>query len=64
MPVYSYKGPIRRFGMIVNEKWESATYAVSKEKALSNLSYKCKKEMGYDPKSARMELDEGYLEEL
>ena len=64
MPVYLYEGPVMRFGKTVNGKWKGATFSISKEKALSNLSYKCKKEMGYDPKNSRVELDESYLTEM
>lgn len=40
---YSYKGRVKIFGNTVNSGWTAQTYAVSAEKAKSNLAYQYKK---------------------
>lgn len=44
MNLYLYYGPVMKFNTCIRRKWQGATYAVSKEKALSNLKYQFKKE--------------------
>lgn len=49
MNLYFYEGPVLKYGQCVDTHWESSTYAVSKEKARSNLTYQYKKKYGYLP---------------
>ena len=43
---YSYEGPVMQFERIVQNNWKVETTAPSEKKALSNLSYRWKKENG------------------
>lgn len=43
MNQYSYEGPVMEFGTCVANKWKGSTYAVSENKARSNLAYQFKK---------------------
>ena len=60
--IYRYRGCVKQFGKIINESWTAETSAVSASKALSNLTYRYKKEHGLTS-SARIELDKKKLEE-
>ena len=40
--LYSYFGPVTSFGKVIEPRWHGSTYAVSKEKAKSNLIYRFK----------------------
>lgn len=40
---YSYDGPVCQFDRCVAHRWRAETYAVSKEKARSNMIYQFKK---------------------
>lgn len=51
MTRYSYDGPVMEFDRIVQERYRAETLAVSKNKALSNLAYRWKKENGRLPGS-------------
>lgn len=44
MTLYSYEGPVMEFERIVANRWKASTYAVSENKARSNLAYRYKKE--------------------
>lgn len=46
MNKYSYDGPVKEFDVIVSNRWRGSTYAVSAEKARSNLAYQYKKARG------------------
>lgn len=46
MKLYSYDGPIMLFDTCVSDRWIATTYAVSKAKARSNLTYQAKKHLG------------------
>lgn len=63
--VYRYKGPVFTFDRLVANEWIGETSAVSREKALSNLSYQFKKANGLLP-TARVTLskDKKYLTEI
>ena len=39
---YSYDGPVKEFDMIITRHWIGTTYAISEEKARSNLTYRFK----------------------
>lgn len=41
--VYTYKGAVMHYNIVVAGNWSSMTYATSKEKALSNFKYQFKK---------------------
>lgn len=44
MAKYEYKGPVMRYGRVIKEQWIGETTALSKEKAMSNLTYRFKKQ--------------------
>lgn len=46
MTRYFYDGPVKEFDVIVSNRWTGSTYAVSAEKARSNLIYQYKKARG------------------
>lgn len=58
--IYTYSGPVYRFGKLYSKKVSLSTNAVSKKKALNNICYRLKKEFGFLP-SANLELDPSYL---
>lgn len=60
--IYTYKGPVFIFENIVNNDWQAETFATSRKKALSNLSYRFKKEYGYS-KNSSIKLIDSYLSE-
>lgn len=43
---YHYDGPVFCFDECMRERWKANTIAPSKQKALSNLSYRYKKKYG------------------
>lgn len=43
MARYFYKGPVMEFGNCVQRYWTGETFAVSENKAKSNLAYQWKK---------------------
>jgi len=43
MNQYVYEGPVMEFDTCVVGQWKGTTYAVSKNKARSNLAYQFKK---------------------
>lgn len=43
MNKYTYDGPVMEFNTCVTDRWFTSTYAVSEEKARSNMSYQYKK---------------------
>ena len=45
---YKYKGPIMGVDRCIQENWEAETMAVSARKAKSNLTYRWKKQHGYE----------------
>ena len=36
---YEYEGVVKSYGNIVSQNWKSTTYAVTKERAMSNIQY-------------------------
>lgn len=53
--VYEFKGAILLFDRIIASDYTATTTAPSVRKARSNITYRCKKELGYD-KNARISL--------
>ena len=49
MQRYTYAGPVMEFSNLLMTKWEASTYASSKEKAKSNLTYQFKKKFNRLP---------------
>lgn len=43
---YIYNGPVMKFDTCVQNRWFAETYAISPEKARSNLAFRFKKENG------------------
>lgn len=43
---YVYDGPVLSFGKIVSNNWHGSTWAISPQKAASNLAYQFKQQMG------------------
>jgi hypothetical protein len=43
MNQYTYDGPVMEFETCVTNRWHGSTYAVSEQKARSNLAYQFKK---------------------
>lgn len=41
---YNYSGPVMQFGKCVLHTWTATTYAPSKQKAMSNLKYRYKRD--------------------
>lgn len=60
MQTYNYNGPVWIFGNLVTANFRASTRAVSKQKALSNLTYQFKVQNGYMP-NAKVTLDAKYL---
>lgn len=44
MAQYLYDGPVMEFDRCIANRWVASTYAPSKEKARSNLTYRYKKQ--------------------
>lgn len=53
---YTFSGAVLKFGIPVSTCWHAETVAPSKERALSNLKYRYKKEHGLIS-SVQIELD-------
>lgn len=54
MEHYIYEGPVlNNFNQIIISKWQGETYANTDKKAMSNLGYQIKKELGLQ-KSAKI----------
>lgn len=45
---YIFKGRVELFGRCIADEWTGTTFAVSENKARSNLSYQFKNEFGYE----------------
>lgn len=43
MNQYSYNGPVMEFGVCIVNQWSGSTFAISEQKARSNLAYQFKK---------------------
>lgn len=48
---YYFKGMVFLFNRIIVRNWSGTTCAVSEKKALNNLTYKVKNQMGFLPTS-------------
>lgn len=57
---YSYKGPVCEFGRCIAHMWTAETSAPSKEKALSNLTFRFKRD-NKKIKTAKITLDPSKL---
>lgn len=44
MKQYLYDGPVMELDICIRRRWKASTYAVSEDKARSNLTYRYKKE--------------------
>ena len=44
-----YEGPVMEFDRVIMDRWYGSTYAVSEQKARSNLTYQCKKYLNKNP---------------
>lgn len=53
--VYEFKGAVLLFDRIVASNYTATTTAPSMRKARSNITYRCKRDMGYD-KNAKISL--------
>lgn len=51
MNQYTYDGPVLLFDKCIANRWKSSTYAVSENKARSNLAYQFKKQFNKNPNS-------------
>ena len=58
--LYTYTGPVYRFGKLYSKEVSLSTNAPSEKKALSNICYRLKKEFGFLP-STNLELDPSCL---
>ena len=47
MRKYVYCGVVMSYGKILAENWYCTTYASSKERAISNIKYRFRKQYGY-----------------
>lgn len=43
MPKYFYDGPVMEFNRCIADHWQGETFAMSEQKAKSNLTYQFKK---------------------
>jgi hypothetical protein len=55
MQHYIYDGPVMQFNQCIVNIWHGCTYATSKAKARTNLTYQVKQQMHYIP-GAKIEL--------
>lgn len=46
---YEYRGPVARFGDVIERDWKAETWAQSEKKALSNLTYRYKRDHNMIP---------------
>ena len=44
--LYRYTGPVKQFGKVVMDNFETSTLAVSKKKAINNIIYSAKIKLG------------------
>ena len=49
MDIYSYSGPVMEFDVVRDHKWTGKTRAPSKAKAMSNLTFQYKNQLGLIP---------------
>jgi hypothetical protein len=49
---YVYRGPVYSFGRMITDCWVGETYAVTMQKARSNLFHQCKKALGMSETAA------------
>lgn len=59
---FQFTGSVFAFDTLIARKWTGETIAISEKKAMSNLLYRVKDQMGYLP-SAKLRLD-GQLKEI
>lgn len=59
---YTYNGPVIENDICIARRWETETYAPSAKKALSNLSFRFKRDNN-KPYNSKVELDPKYLTE-
>lgn len=59
---YSYEGPVYVFDRLYSPKWRTSTDAVSMAKAVSNIKFQAKTQMGL-VKTARVAIDEKLIKE-
>jgi predicted lipase len=52
---YDYSGPVFKFETCIEQNWEASTWAPTKKKALSNLTYRYKRDHDMIP-STKIEL--------
>lgn len=57
---YTYAGPVRMYDKIIDHNYRGETMASTPQKALSNLSWRYKKEFGYN-ELVKIDLDKKYL---
>jgi hypothetical protein len=48
---YKYSGPVMEFDHCIQQSWTATTYAISEEKALSNLAFRYKRDNNRMPNS-------------
>jgi len=60
MFTYSYNGPISHFERVIATNWKGYTTAPTPKKALANLTFKAKKEFGFE-NFVKLTLDEKFL---
>ena len=58
---YRFKGAVMLFDTLVMNNWIGETFAISEKKAMSNLLYRAKGQMGYLP-NAKLRLDGQLME--
>ena len=59
--LFSYIGPLYRFGKIYKSHWSEQTEAVSMKQAINNLNAKAKKQFGFNY-TANLNIDPKYIE--
>ena len=60
---FVYHGPVLYFDRLASGEWKAETIAETDKKALSNLSYQCKKKANLVPGS-KITLDKRYLKKV
>lgn len=60
---YIYSGPVYRFERVVIQKVTMRTMAASQAKAVSNITYRCKRSLGLLP-TAKLSIDKNLLLEI
>lgn len=58
---YYFKGAVFLFDRLISNNWTGETTAISEKKALSNLLFRAKSQMGFLP-SAKLTLDGKLME--